>query len=443
MDEVMQIAGNEKQDLQTAPTDLCKGASFCRAAFESLHIAIGGEAKPCCEFKGDVGDVKESSIGEIWGAQPLNDLRAKMLRGERDKRCWKCYEAEDAGGSSLRDMFNSKGPVAADPNLTVQSLALELPRALDIRFSNLCNLTCRSCGPDCSTKWYVEAKQVEWWKRHRPRPLIKTFDSNASALESLRPALENVESIYFAGGEPLLHEGHYAVLQELIDRGRTDVSLSYNTNLTELRLGKREVLPLWSKFRNVYVGASIDGHKDLGELVREGLSWDGFVKNVTTIRQECPHVQLAFSITISVLNVLALPSLCAHLQAIDPDRAAEFHFNILQEPRRYSVQILPPDLKAEAKWRLEDFADEFGRRPGQNSATMRDLLQPVINYMMFEDRTGKLREFRERTLQLDEMRNRDTAATIPELAPLLRETASEKYARTAKQAVGTFVSKLR
>lgn len=443
METAQQIAESNAEDFQVAPVDLCKGKSFCRAAFDNLHIAIGGDAKPCCEFKGKIGNVKENPIEEIWRAKPLEDLRAKMIRGERDGRCWKCYEAEDAGGNSLRTMFNSRGPVAADPGVTAQSLATRLPRDLDLRFSNLCNLTCRTCGPACSTKWYSDAKQAEWWKLHRRHARIETFESKSAALESLGPTLENVERIYFAGGEPLLQEGHYAVLQYLIDHGRTDVQLSYNTNLTELRLGNLEVLPLWSQFESVLVGASIDGHGDLGELVREGLSWDRFVENVTTIRQQCPQVHVVFAITVSVLNILALPSLCQHLQAIDPDRKVEFYFNILQEPRRYSIQILPANLKEEAKRRLESFAEEFGSKPGQNSAAMREIIRPVINFMVFQDRPGKLREFRERTLHLDEMRNRNTAETILELEPLLRETASQKYARAVKQAAGTFIYKVR
>ncbi|MHB8886492.1 MAG: twitch domain-containing radical SAM protein [Methylovirgula sp.] len=426
------------ENIPVGSGDLCKEKAFCRAAFDNLHIAIGGDVKPCCEFKGTLGNVKDNSVEEIWRAKPVSDLRVKMLNGERDKRCWKCWEAEDAGAHSLRNMYNSRSPVTADPGIAEQSLASTLPRTLDLRFSNLCNLSCRTCGPECSSKWYSDAKKAEWWK-HRPRALIETFESKSAALESLGPTLENVESIYFAGGEPLLHEGHYAVLQDLIDRGRTDVSLTYNTNLSELRLGKLEVLPLWSQFKDVLVSASIDGHKDLGELVREGLSWDRFAQNIMTIRQTCPHVRMVFAITVSVLNIMALPSLCQHLQALDPDHEAEFHFNVLQEPRRYNIQILPASLKEEAKRRLESFAEECSTRPEQTMA-MWEKIQPVINFMMFEDRSRKLRQFRSRTLHLDEMRNRNTADIIPELAPLLQETPFEKYARETKQAFGTFVN---
>ncbi len=343
-----------------------------------------------------------------------------MLRGKRDARCRKCYEAEDAGGVSLRDRYNAGDKLNSDFDPR-KHLAKPILQTLDIRFSNLCNLSCRTCGPDASTKWFADAKRLNWWKLDA-KALNETFASNSAALEALGPALETIKGIYFAGGEPLLHEGHYAVLQDLIDRGRTDVHLNYNTNLTELRLGKLDVLPLWSKFKGVSVGASIDGHERQGELIREGLSWDKFARNVATVRQQCPHVHIYFAITVSVFNILSLPLLCQHLRAIDPAKA-RFRFNILQEPYHYSIQILPAHMKAEAAQHLESFGKEF---------SLQEQIEPVVNFMMFEDRSDAIERSRSNTLRLDELRNENTAETIPELAPLLHESPSEKFKRLAK-----------
>lgn len=420
--QAVETAKSESRNPEAVLSDSRNGKAFCRAAFDSLHIAIGGAAKPCCEFKDDIANLKETSIEEIWHSEALKDLRAKMLRDERDARCWKCYEAEEAGGVSLRERYNAGDKRNSDFDPQEQA-AEPILRTLDIRFSNLCNLSCRTCGPDASTKWFADAKRLNWWKLDA-HALNETFASKSAALEALGPALETIEGIYFAGGEPLLHEGHYAILQDLIDRGRTDVLLSYNTNLTELGLGKLDVLPLWSKFKNVAVGASIDGHERQGELIREGLSWDKFVGNVGAIRQQCPHVHIYFAITVSVFNILSLPLLCQHLRAIDPAVPAQFRFNILQEPRHYSIQILPAPMKAQASQRLESFGEEF---------SLQDQINPVINFMMFDDRSNEIERFRSNTLHLDELRNRNTAETIPELAPLLYESPPQKFKRIAKR----------
>jgi radical SAM protein with 4Fe4S-binding SPASM domain len=420
-----EAAENELHDPGVAPKTAGKTAgyekAFCRAAFESLHVAIGGSAKPCCEFKGEIGSLKETSLEGLWHSESLKDLRAKMLRGERDAGCRKCYDAEDAGGVSLRNWYNAGDKLNSDFDERV-NLANPILRTLDIRFSNLCNLSCRTCGPDASTKWYADAKHLNWWKLDA-HALNETFTSKSAALEALGPALETIEGIYFAGGEPLLHEGHYAVLQDLIDRGRTDVLLNYNTNLSELRLGKLEVLPFWSKFKNVSIGASIDGHQRQGELIREGLSWDKFAANVATVRERCPHVDIYFAITVSVFNILSLPLLCQHLRAIDPIGDAQFRFNLLLEPDHYNIQLLPALMKEDAARRLKSFAEEFA---------LQEQIKPVIDYMMFQDRPDQIEQFRSTTQRLDELRNQNTAKIIPELAPLLRESPPRKLKRLAK-----------
>ena len=138
-DAVQQVetAGSELRDPNVALRNPRHGNAFCRAAFESLHVAIGGSAKPCCEFKGEIGSLKETSLEGCWHSESLKDLRAKMLRGERDAGCQKCYDAEDAGGVSLRDWYNAGDKLNSDFDEQVQSWDPIL-RSLDIKISAIC-----------------------------------------------------------------------------------------------------------------------------------------------------------------------------------------------------------------------------------------------------------------------------------------------------------------
>ena len=74
--------------------------------------------------------------------------------------------------------------------------------------------------------------------------------------------IDYVEQIYFAGGEPLIMDEHYRILEELERRGMFDVRLVYNTNFTQVRLKDRYVFDFWKKFKNVSVGASLDAMGD-------------------------------------------------------------------------------------------------------------------------------------------------------------------------------------
>ncbi len=93
-------------------------------------------------------------------------------------------------------------------------------------------------------------------------------------------------------------------------------------------------------------------------------------------------------------------------------------------------------MKLEVKRRVENFADELAHklRPGETG--IRQSVQPIIEYMMFQDRSDQIRQFRSNTRVLDAMRNRDTARTIPELTALLKDTPSEKLVRAASLKLG-------
>jgi len=432
-------------DLMPGEELVRNGRAFCAAPWVNLSVAIGGVATPCCMIKGNFGDVKQQSIEDIWHGQEFRDFRSKMLRDEADERCCKCYETEATGGQSQRKQFNLRhaGKLSVSGCLVAagqdaDSLVPDLPITLDIRFSNLCNFSCRMCGHGASSKWFSEARKMGW--AAGPDALITTFTSTDAAVRALRPLLATVESIYFAGGEPLLLEQHYAVLNELIALGRTDVALVYNSNMSELRFGRLDVLELWSRFKSVTIEVSVDGTGARGELIREGMSWMDFAANVAAVKKRCPHVRMQFDITVLVLNVWALPELHRDLLALGVTGEHDFHFNVLQEPRYYSIRILPRTIKREVKRRLEAYAVT---RPDGGAAaaewSIQGQFKHIIDHMMAEDRTDLIECFRDITSRLDAMRRKSTAAICPELAPVLRASAFPKLrhlARVAAQRAG-------
>jgi len=407
-----------------------EGQAFCLAPFRNLSVAIGGIATPCCEFKGNFGDVKQQSIPEIWNGQAFTEFRRKMLRDEKDDACSKCYDMEATGGLSLRRTYNEhlwqKNSVFAQPDdflaktedsATVQPAAQ--PLMLDIRFSNLCNFSCRMCHHGASSKWFSDARALK--ATRAPEALIKTFTSTEASIEAIHPLLPSVEEIYFAGGEPLLIEQHYAILSELVALGRTDVVLYYNTNLSALRLGRHDVVELWSHFKTISLELSVDGADERGELVRKGMDWDVFVANVKTLKQKCPHITLRFGVTVSVFNIAVLPELHERLVELVDHENPEFHLHVLQEPDYYSIQILPEPLKKAIEQRLEAHAELYAA-----DASVREQFQHIAAHMMAADRSALIERFRNITLRLDAMRKESTAVACPELAPLLRFSLRSK-----------------
>ena len=98
----------------------------------------------------------------------------------------------------------------------------------------------------------------EWKKTHKVLNYAGRFETNA--WEQLVEHIDHVEQIYFAGGEPLMMEEHYNILDELERRGRFDVRLIYNTNFTHTKL----------KDRTVFMDFQTDPEENVWPMVQAG-----------------------------------------------------------------------------------------------------------------------------------------------------------------------------
>lgn len=234
--------------------------------------------------------------------------------------------------------------------------------------------------------------------------------------EQLEPHLDYVEQIYFAGGEPLLMEEHYRILDELVRRKRFDVRLIYNTNFTHTDLKGRSVFEYWKQFKSVAVGASLDDMGARGEYIRKGTDWGVVQQNRRDMLSICPDVDFYISPTLSILNAHHLPDFHRTWTEQGLIRAQDLNVNILQDPAYYRIDIAPAKYKAEleAKWRrhIEWLApqDPLGR------ATQG--FESAITFMNATDNTHLLDTFWRKTHELDAIRNESCLDVIPELKAL-------------------------
>ena len=166
----------------------------------------------------------------------------------------------------------------------------------DFRLSNVCNFKCRMCGPGCSSAWEQEMRKEFDIKDPFPQIDMDMVRDN------IEPLYDIVEECYFAGGEPMIMDHHYEILQELIKRGRTDVRIRYNTNFSTLTYKGINVLDLWEQFDDVQIMISIDGIGERGELVRKGFNWQRFLDNCEKFRERFPDKKITINYVIQALT---------------------------------------------------------------------------------------------------------------------------------------------
>jgi radical SAM protein with 4Fe4S-binding SPASM domain len=390
--------------------------TFCIYPWIHLHAYPTGEAYPCChaEMKpGVVGNCRTNTLAEIWQDQPMQKLRRDMLSETPHPACTRCYEQEESGFFSGRRSANKHH---GHHIKKLDQNPFEMTY-WDIRFSNLCNLKCRSCGHIFSSQWYQDQVKLagpEW--KDRNTVLNYAGRTETDMWTQLEPHLDYVEQIYFAGGEPLLMEEHYNILEELLKRGRTDVRLIYNTNFTHTDLKGRSVFEYWRQFRSVAVGASLDGMGHAAEYIRKGTRWYDVVQNRHRMIATCPDVDFYVSATLSILNAQHLPAFHQEWCAAGLIQPQDFNVNILQDPPYYRIDIAPAEYKQELSTRYLNHLSWLSDRDPLGRATQG--FESAMSFMNATDNTHMIDTFWRKTHELDEIRNEKWYHAVPELAAL-------------------------
>lgn len=395
---------------------LKESKTFCIYPWIHIHAYPTGEAYPCChaEMKpGVVGNCRTQTLQQIWQGEAMQKLRNDMLTETPNAACTRCYEQEESGFFSGRKSANKHH---GHHIKKLDSNPFELTY-WDIRFSNLCNLRCRSCGHIFSSQWYQDQAQLAGgnWKAEN-KVLNYAGRTETDMWEQLEPHLEYVEQIYFAGGEPLLMEEHYRILDELERRGRFDVRLIYNTNFTHTDLKGRSVFDYWKKFRSVAVGASLDAMGAPAEYIRKGTNWAQVIKNRHEMIRVCPDVDFYISPTLSIMNAWHLPDFHREWTAAGLIRAQDLNVNILQDPAHYRIDIAPLEYKQRLEAKYRRHLDWLQDRDPLKRATQG--FESAMTFMYATDNSYLIPKFWEKTNQLDEIRNEKCLDIIPELKAL-------------------------
>ncbi len=341
-----------------------------------LHINTSGKVKACCNTSITYGNVRNQSVEDVWEGEKIRQFREKLLRGEKDKRCSICFNKERAGKSSIRietlEKFGALLPKIISHNQLLK------PRYLDIRFSNVCNLKCLTCWHGASSSWFEEA--VKNKTNFGDKAIIKATENNVTLITEILDYSEEVEEVYFAGGEPLLMEEHYLLLEQLKEKEWQSTQLRYNTNLSQLQLKDKKAIDYWKWFSDVTLSVSVDALGGQVEVIRRGIKWKKLLSNFLKVKTECPHVRLEIAPTISNLNVFGIGEL--HRFFVEQkyiDDVNCIYLNLLERPKQYNVQRLDEEQKAKARQNIEEHV-KWLKQQNANQRVVDEFVS-IVSYM--------------------------------------------------------------
>jgi organic radical activating enzyme len=329
----------------------------------------------------------------------------------------KCYDQEKSGFFSMRLSANKHfgHNVGLIDNTKEDGEADFVIKYWDIRFSNLCNMACRSCGSWFSSNWYEDHKKLhgEPPKHHK---IMRVGRTSNDIWEQMLEQFDHVEQFYFAGGEPLIMEEHYRILKELDKRKMYHVKLIYNTNFSKLKFKDMDVLELWNKFDSVSVGASLDAMGPRAEMMRKGTVWSETEKNRKRMQEVCPQVDFYISSTVGLINSLHVVDF--HRQWCDQGyiKPQDFNFNVLQYPFWQRIDLLPMDFKEQVKEKYQKHLQWLKPLDPLTRATKG--FEAGLDYMMRRDNSQHFKQFIEGMDKIDNIRNEKVVDVFPELKEL-------------------------
>lgn len=344
---------------------------FCPQPFTYLYASHQGSWKPCC--KADVyPDKSNLSFDEWWYEDSdLEDLRTAMLSDKvspvLEDICAPCRRPESLGIKSYRqhslDKYNDMfaGRLLSDViNSYKKSGFAMLPEGerlftLKVRgFGNHCNLKCYMCFPPNSTSRMNEMKNatsesIDIFLRSNSNPhdelekerkkLLDIDAEKTTVYQAIESVSSNISQINLAGGEPVMIEEYYNLLDKFIESGDApEISVFMNSNLSRLGVKDKNIMDYIDKFKRFFISASIDDIAERDEWIRYPSQFNKVLENYNTLNKH-PNVDMNVNVTWSILNIANAENIIKYFK--DLNIKVNPNLNFVNSPICLSVKNYP------------------------------------------------------------------------------------------------------
>ena len=291
---------------------------------------------PCCLYQNHYES--HQSIEEYFQGQEIKEVRQQMLSNQKPNGCWKCYDEEKQGKTSMRQSVN-------DSRLNLHHDKIHNPK-FPIQVKMLagasCNLACRMCQSHVSSKvhqvWESIGRKTQ--SPYQYDTLMETYIKQNS---------KHIQYIDLMGGEPLYHKKIIALLEHLVQNNHSKhITLFCTTNGMIIN---SDVVNILKNFKKTVLIFSIDGVGEIHEYIRPGSTWSTIINNLYNIRK-LSNIDCLVQPTISALNILRLPDLdnwCNDNQLHQTQKC------LVHDPKELHPKNLPSNLKKQVHHTYKNF----------------------------------------------------------------------------------------
>jgi MoaA/NifB/PqqE/SkfB family radical SAM enzyme len=404
-----------------------KPSPICLAPWNAVLIETNKDVKPCCAYKGSLGNLYNDSVSNIISGPMWTDVKNKLENQEWPEGCMGCKKSEDRVNWSARMAMQKME--AFDVELSTKITYMEF------NGSNTCNLACLHCSPNYSSKWLKEWKDLAtvfpavFWGVDTPESREFT-EQTSKFLTNTDLVLNNLEKLdlsklthlIFKGGEPMLNEETLIVLQHL-DKLSILEQLTRVNIFTNGTIINKDVLDLLNKINKdcLSITISMDGIGKLNEYIRYGKNSnsDDIKKKLEIFRSSIKNFQLQFSVSVMIYNIFNLVEIRDFwLELVEADNTTTifpyFHI-IVTGPRYLDPCILPDDTRTKLikHYKRHQIIDEF---------------ELIITHLSGPYKGDHIHnQWVRYTEEMEKMRSNSIVELVPEFKEILYYKGSEEY----------------
>jgi len=345
--------------------------TFCLAKWHHTTIYLQtGETHSCYHPAPHKIPLLELAVNPtaLHNTNQKRDERFSMLQGEKPSGCNYCWNIEALGDDYISDRKERNASIYTPERfaaIKAAPLANVNPQYIEISFGNECNFKCGYCHPKASSAYY---KEIKTHGRYKVKNHGFSVDNLEIYEEETNPYVEawwawwpevrkTLTILRITGGEPLLQQSTWRLLDDLEKNPLPNLELNINSNfgvkpiLIERLAEKVNNLVTQGKIKDFKIFTSMDTWGKPAEYIRTGLNLDVWEKNFDTYLTKT-SLPITFMVTFNILTVTNFQNLLEKLlewriqyNGTDQNKWQRVRFDTpyLKEPLQYDMNILPKE----------------------------------------------------------------------------------------------------
>ena len=433
--------------------------TFCLAKWHHTTIYLQtGETHSCYHPKPHKIPLEglAENPSSLHNTPEKKQQRLQMLKGEQPSGCQYCWNIEALGPAYISDRHERNTTIYTEERFQeIKNSPWDFnvnPEYVEVSFGHECNFKCGYCHPKASSSYYKEIEQfgpydmaqnhrldIDWFKiyhKEEDNPYVKAWWDWWPELK------KTLNILRITGGEPLLQQSTWRLLDELDRDPAPNLEININSNLgiksilIERMAERVKKLRQENKIKSFKVYSSIDTWGARAEYIRTGLDLTVWERNLD-LYMNLGNLPITFMITFNALTVTSFKSLLEKIlewrekyNVVQSHQWQRIRFDTpyLKEPLQYDMNILPKAEFMPYMYESLKFMEENCEEGNKNKFSQLEVekFRRVVKYMETteypEERILEgCRDFYKWFSEHDRRRNKNFLKTFPEMGSFFQK----------------------